>query len=111
MILFFSYLFWSFSVFFKFPKLKKDIENKIIKVDKKRFNLLNGNLIKISDTKLVIKIIINKIVEIITILLKWYKKEILLEKIINKIGDNIDAIKPIKKILIISKSFLKIFCK
>ena len=48
-------------------------------------------------------------IEIITMLLKWYKNETLFEKTIKIIGDNKDEIKTVRKVLIIPIFSFKYF--
>ena len=62
----------------------------------------------ICKVKTIKKITRSKIIDMIIILLKWYKNETLLVNKINNIGDNIEEIKTIKKIFKISKFSRKI---
>ena len=64
---------------------------------------------KILDRNATIKITINKMIEIITMLLKWYKNDTLFEKAIKIIGDNKDEIKTARKVLIIPIFSFKYF--
>ena len=57
------------------------------------------------------KITSSKIIDMIIILLKWYKNETLLVNKINNIGDNIEEIKTIKKIFKFPRFLEKFFCK